>query len=459
MSMRSLLRFHKAVLSLLNGSCDQPFDDISELPNVYTSYRKSVEPLRSRPRKMLSTPDKILPLPKEISPQQDPFIIPTSKSYLIDRLLRPLQSDTKYYFDLSKASPRPQTAHSGHPFDGGDTSAQNRLLHLITSGVISTYKATRNGMLGVDYSTKFSAFLSHGHMTSRQIHWAMVDFEEGRGPGKGVPGYGKGENEGTAAVRFELLWRDFMRLCNRRFGAKMFHIDGIGQVDRIPADNKLPSSQKQWKYLQSFGGNTENPGTREVFERFCAGRTGMSLIDASQRELLFTGYTSNRARQNVASYLSLHLGLDWRIGAEWYEYLLTDYDVSSNWGNWQYVSGVGNDPRVGRVFNPVKQAFDYDKKGEYIKTWIPDLRDTQLSRARKAPRLKKDCKHRTTQRGEELDRDQLMGLYQPWRLSDQEKQTLGLKGKDWVDDPLVKINFDPHRSKSGHRGGHSKRGR
>ncbi len=91
-----------------------------------------------------------------------------------------------------------------------------------------------------------------------------------------------------------------------------------------------------------------------MLQRFLRGTTGTGLIDASQRELLFTGYTSNRARQNVASYLAKHLGINWKLGAEWYESMLVDYDVSSNWGNWQYVAGVGNDPRgEARVFNPI----------------------------------------------------------------------------------------------------------
>jgi deoxyribodipyrimidine photo-lyase len=90
-------------------------------------------------------------------------------------------------------------------------------------------------------------------------------------------------------------------------------------------------------------------------------------------ELRETGFMSNRGRQNVASFLVRDLGLDWRLGAEWFESLLIDYDPCSNYGNWTYVAGVGNDPREDRYFNVVKQAQDYDPKGEYIRHWIPDL--------------------------------------------------------------------------------------
>jgi deoxyribodipyrimidine photo-lyase len=82
---------------------------------------------------------------------------------------------------------------------------------------------------------------------------------------------------------------------------------------------------------------------------------------------------SNRGRQNVASFLTKNLGIDWRWGAEWFESVLIDYDVCSNWGNWNYTAGVGNDARGFRFFNITKQAKDYDPQGEYVKHWLPEL--------------------------------------------------------------------------------------
>jgi deoxyribodipyrimidine photo-lyase len=94
----------------------------------------------------------------------------------------------------------------------------------------------------------------------------------------------------------------------------------------------------------------------------------MGLIDASLYKLIQTGCTSNCARQNVASFLTKHLYIDWHNGAESYECILVGYDLLSNWNNWQYLAGVGNDPRgPTRIFNPFKQAFDYDLEDEYIK--------------------------------------------------------------------------------------------
>lgn len=234
---------------------------------------------------------------------------------------------------------------------------------------------------------------------------------------KDAKGFGAGENDGTAAVRFELLWRDYMRLCARKFGTKLFEIEGFrGKKD------------KQWQMVYS-GTPSE---AQEKLHRFLIGQTGIGLIDASQREIFLTGYTSNRARQNVANFLAKTLHMDWRLGAEWYECMLIDYDTASNWGNWQYVSGVGNDPRDGRIFNPIKQALDYDSKGKYLKTWIPELRDLDVGGKEEGS-------------NGDPDQEKLMGLFQAWRIDEAEKARLGIQDVEWVRDPMIKIPFSVGR--------------
>ena len=86
-------------------------------------------------------------------------------------------------------------------------------------------------------------------------------------------------------------------------------------------------------------------------------------------ELKNTGWMSNRGRQNVASYLTKNLNIDWRMGASYFESMLIDYDVHSNYGNWMYVAGVGNDPR-DRVFNVKLQAERYDPNGKFQNLWL-----------------------------------------------------------------------------------------
>jgi deoxyribodipyrimidine photo-lyase len=425
------------------------------LSDIFTTFRKTLEPLRDRPRTPLPSPKSLPPLPEAfiIPPQSSPFVIPDHYDDVLSAILKPL--------DLSKDLPNPPewpisessdtpVIKSAHPFQGGESNGLERLDYLFSSGAMSGYKDTRNGLIGADFSTKLSAYLAIGCITSRQIHAEMVLFEDGEPtatePSKSslnleelkkrmdrwrnANGFGKGENAGTAGVRFELLWRDYFRLVARKYGAKMFYRSGLrGTKDR------------SWKEL---GGPKDAANdlhsASAILERFRSGRTGIGLIDASQRELYLTGYASNRVRQNVASFLSKHMNVDWRLGAEWYECMLVDYDSASNWGNWQYVAGVGNDPREGRLFNPVKQALDYDSKGEYIKAWVSELRDVDLG-ARKE--------------GDSLDDEKLMGLYQAWRLPDSEKKRLGLHGVDFVENPLIRIQFSIGKKPRGGGGGPS----
>lgn len=290
---------------------------------------------------------------------------------------------------------------------------------------MTSYKDTRNGLLGEDFSCRFAAWLAQGCISAKTVHRAMYEFEEGgdwrsalpglnkRIDGTSTPhpvGFGKGENAGTAAVRFELLWRDYFRLCTLKFGAKTFARSGY----------RGASDDHAWKTLA-------DPHASAAFGRWQRGNTGVGLVDASMRELYLTGWTSNRARQNAASYLAKRIYLDWRLGAEWYECFLVDYDVANNWGNWQYVAGVGNDPRgEERVFNQIKQAYDYDSQGEYIKHWVEELRGVESV----------EC------------------VFQCWKLGMGEREAVVNMGEDAriaVEAPVVKIEY-------GGRGGRGRRG-
>ena len=93
-------------------------------------------------------------------------------------------------------------------------------------------------------------------------------------------------------------------------------------------------------------------------------------MNAFMRQLKLTGWMSNRGRQIVASYLVNELGVDWRFGAAWFEEQLVDYDPASNWENWQYLAGVGTDPRGRRAFNIEKQRQMYDVNGEFIRRYL-----------------------------------------------------------------------------------------
>lgn len=226
------------------------------------------------------------------------------------------------------------------PFKGGEDAALDRLqTYFWDQDQLKKYKFTRNGLLGADYSSKFSPWLANGSLSPRRIYWEVQEYEEQRK-----------QNVSTYWMIFELIWRDFFRYSAMKYGNAIFTAGGIQQKER------------EWRH------------DRDDFLRWAKGQTGIPFIDANMRELNQTGYMSNRGRQNVASFLAQNLNIDWRMGAEYFESLLIDYDVCSNYGNWMYNSTVGQDPR-NRYFNILNQADKYDKKGEYVRHWLPELKN------------------------------------------------------------------------------------
>jgi deoxyribodipyrimidine photo-lyase len=112
----------------------------------------------------------------------------------------------------------------------------------------------------------------------------------------------------------------------------------------------------------------------KMFDLWAEGKTGVPFVDAHMRELNTTGFMSNRGRQNVASFLVKDLKVNWLLGAEYFESLLIDYDPASNYGNWNYVAGVGSDAREDRYFNQMTQARNYDPHGDFVRLWCKELR-------------------------------------------------------------------------------------
>jgi len=151
------------------------------------------------------------------------------------------------------------------------------------------------------------------------------------------------------------------------------------------------------------------------FKSWCKGKTGYPIVDAGMRQMNTTGYMHNRARLIVASFLVKTLLIDWREGEEYFAQTLTDYDPSNNNGNWQWISGGGADSQpYFRVFNPWRQAAEYDPRCEYIKKWVPELKDVPTKDL-----LKWDTKHTeykdipypTPIVNYEVQREQVLKLY------------------------------------------------
>ncbi|HRV77969.1 MAG TPA: FAD-binding domain-containing protein, partial [Thauera sp.] len=219
-------------------------------------------------------------------------------------------------------------------FAGGEGAALAHLARYFASDRPQHYKATRNGLSGVGFSSKFSPWLAQGALSPRVAFAALRRHEAAQGV-----------SEGSYWLWFELLWRDYFRFLHLQHGRRLYRARGLNAAAPPPAHDPA------------------------AFVAWCEGRTGHAFIDAGMRELAATGWLSNRMRQVVASFLIHDLGCDWRAGAAWFEAQLVDYDVYSNQGNWLYIAGRGTDPRGGRRFDPDRQAATYDADGAYRTRW------------------------------------------------------------------------------------------
>ena len=222
---------------------------------------------------------------------------------------------------------------------GGEQAAHHHIdAYMYKDKHILHYKVTRNGMLTFSDSTHLSAYLAHGNLSARMLYQMIKRFEQQ-----------VQANESTYWVIYELLWRDYFHFLHQKVGKRLFLLEGI--------QGRKPTYSKNERYQDAW----------------IKGNTGYPLVDANMRQLNQTGFMSNRGRQNVASFFHHYLNLDWRIGASYFESLLIDYDVASNYGNWQYLSGVGVDPREDRMFNVTLQGKNYDKDGSYLTHFLKEL--------------------------------------------------------------------------------------
>ena len=299
---------------MLYHTADLPFP-VSHAPDVFSQFRKEVE---------------------RFVPVRDPKPAPTALPVLPEGLAA---GELPTLEELGYAEVD-QDKRAAIQHQGGETAGRQRLhYYLWGSDLAKTYKETRNELLGQAYSTKFSAWLAAGCLSPKRVYHELRRYEAECGA-----------NDSTYWIFFELLWRDFFRLMAKKYQNAIFQKRG-------PKGLPVP----EW---------SEN---QQVFERWASGQTGVPFVDANMRELNATGFMSNRGRQNVASFLVKDLKLNWQMGAEYLESLLIDYDVASNWCNWNYVAGVGSDPREDRYFNILTQAKRYDADGDYVRTWVPEL--------------------------------------------------------------------------------------
>lgn len=317
---------------------DMPFEP-SDVPDVFTDFRRALERARVTTRQALAAPTRLPPWPDlDLSPLE-PIVVP--QQACTERAGVRLQHAQTIACTLGI---QPEVLDSSFPladpaWSGSEASALTHLSRYMQRGLPKLYKATRNALQGQDFSSKFSSWLATGALSARRVCQALRAFEAQHGP-----------SEGSHWLWVELLWRDYFRFIHTKHGRRLY--GRLGLSARPPhGQQSLPRHDPK------------------AFDAWRAGQTGQPLVDAGMRELAATGYLSNRMRQIVASYLIHDLACDWRAGAAWFEHHLIDFDTHSNHGNWLYIAGHGTDPRGGRRFNPEKQTREHDPDGSYRRNW------------------------------------------------------------------------------------------
>lgn len=222
---------------------------------------------------------------------------------------------------------------AGEKVTGGETAALKQLHQYLESSVQNGQN--KNGRNANSNSSGLGPWLAVGCISPRQVYWEVVNY------------YREHQLPNTDPIMLELLWRDYFRFMFKKHGQTFFRSEGFGDAPDM-ADNQ-----------------------DELFEQWKNGQTGVPFIDASMRQLNATGFITNYSRQAVATYLTKDLQVDWTKGALYFEEKLIDYSPASNWGNWAFVAGVGNDTKSNRFFNAAKPTDQLDSKSDFITTWLP----------------------------------------------------------------------------------------
>lgn len=249
---------------------DLPFKTIDKLPDMFTQFRKMTE-IRGQE----GTYNVRRPITNNTQ-------LPTLIDSLDYNKLLPVKAQTP------DTDPKKSAIENMH---GGEDEALKRTdNYFFKSDGLKFYKNTRNGLLGTEYSSKLSLWLSVGCISARTLYHKVKEYETESKP-----------NESTVHFAFELLWRDFFKLNGHKYGNRIFFLNGF----RTSTASASYSETTKWKTI-------DNKWDKELFDKWCSGETGYPFVDANMKELNETGWMSNRGRQNVASFLAKDLEIDWR---------------------------------------------------------------------------------------------------------------------------------------------------
>jgi deoxyribodipyrimidine photo-lyase len=247
----------------------------------------------------------------------------------------------------SAALPRAESLTSGSTSPGlpagGESEARRRLRSWL-AGPLSAY-GDRHDDLAADATSRLSPYLHFGCLSPVELlHRARAQ-----------------DNPGAHAFVRQLAWRDF-------------HHQVLAARPDAATHDYRPRNDR-WRHA---------PKETEAWQE---GRTGYPVVDAALRQLSHEGWMPGRARLLAASFLTRTLYVDWRVGARHFLDLLVDGDIANNQLNWQWVAGTGTDTRPGRVLNPLTQARRHDPHGDYVRRWLPELRNLDAPAIHRVPYL------------------------------------------------------------------------
>ena len=213
-----------------------------------------------------------------------------------------------------------------------EAAARRRLEAWAVSPALAAYDTGRD-RLDLDGTSRLS----------QDLRWGLLSPTE-------VVARTSGDGRGPIRYRSEIAWRDF-------YAHLLWHEPRVAR-------------ESFRRELDGVGGK----GEEAVVSAWKQGRTGYPVVDAAMRQLLASGWMHNRARMIVASFLTKHLGVDWRVGEAHFMEHLVDGDPASNNGGWQWAASTGTDPQpYFRIFNPTLQGRRHDPDGDYVRRWVPEL--------------------------------------------------------------------------------------
>ena len=160
-------------------------------------------------------------------------------------------------------------------------------------------------------------------------------------------------NQGLACWMNELIWREFYKHILYGYPRVSMHQAFIKETEQLPWSQDV-----------------------QLLQAWQSGKTGFPLVDAAMKQLVQTGWMHNRLRMVTAMFLSKNLMLDWRLGERFFMEHLMDGDLSANNGGWQWSASTGTDAApYFRMFNPVSQSQKFDPDGNFIRQWLPQLKE------------------------------------------------------------------------------------